>query len=98
MIHSGSSDRSGASQCKQKYQVVRTSCSLTPTSEQDAHTTNLQKRDAPVRSSIRTGAVKSPDATWVSNERWNTLTKEEQQQFSRLSPDFVVELRSKLVI
>ena len=41
------------------------------------------------------GAVKSPDATWVSHERWNTLTEDEQQEFSRLSPDFVVELRSK---
>ena len=41
------------------------------------------------------GAVKSPDATWVSNERWNTLAEDEQQEFSRLSPDFVVELRSK---
>lgn len=41
------------------------------------------------------GAVRSPDATWVSHERWNTLTEDEQQEFSRLSPDFVVELRSK---
>ncbi|MFE1746444.1 Uma2 family endonuclease [Coleofasciculus sp. H7-2] len=41
------------------------------------------------------GAVKSPDATWVSNERWETLTSSQQQeQFSPLSPDFVVELRS----
>ncbi|HAA26871.1 MAG TPA: hypothetical protein DCE56_03300, partial [Cyanobacteria bacterium UBA8553] len=28
-------------------------------------------------------------------ERWNALNEEEQQQFSRLSPDFVVELRSQ---
>lgn len=41
------------------------------------------------------GAVKSPDASWVSNERWEALTVEEQQKFSRLSPDFVVELRSE---
>lgn len=40
------------------------------------------------------GAVKSPDASWVSNERWEALTEEEQRQFSHLSPDFVVELRS----
>jgi Uma2 family endonuclease len=41
------------------------------------------------------GAVKSPDATWVSNERWNALSEEEQKEFSQLSPDFVIELRSK---
>ncbi len=40
------------------------------------------------------GAVRSPDATWVSDRRWQTLTAEEQQTFSRLSPDFVIELRS----
>ena len=41
------------------------------------------------------GAVKSPDATWVSNERWEALTESQQQEeFSPLSPDFVVELRS----
>ena len=40
------------------------------------------------------GAVKSPDASWVSNERWEALSEEEQRQFSHLSPDFVVELRS----
>lgn len=41
------------------------------------------------------GAVKSPDATWVSNERWEALTPSQQQEeFSPLSPDFMVELRS----
>lgn len=41
------------------------------------------------------GAVRSPDATWVSNERWEALTQSQQQEeFSPLSPDFVVELRS----
>ena len=40
------------------------------------------------------GAVKSPDASWVSNERWEALTEEEQREFSHLSPDFVIELRS----
>lgn len=41
------------------------------------------------------GAVRSPDASWVSNERWEALTQSQQQEeFSPLSPDFVVELRS----
>lgn len=41
------------------------------------------------------GAVKSPDLSWVSNERWEALTETQQkEEFSPLSPDFVVELRS----
>jgi Uma2 family endonuclease len=41
------------------------------------------------------GAVKSPDASWVSNESWDSLTATQQQEeFSPIAPDFVVELRS----
>ena len=41
------------------------------------------------------GAIRSPDAAWIKNERWNTLTEEQQRyQFSPIAPDFVVELRS----
>jgi Uma2 family endonuclease len=39
--------------------------------------------------------LRSPDASWVSNERWEALTETQQkEEFSPLSPDFVVELRS----
>jgi len=41
------------------------------------------------------GAVRSPDVSWVSNERWEALSETQQkEEFSPLSPDFVVELRS----
>jgi Uma2 family endonuclease len=40
-------------------------------------------------------AMRSPDAAWVSRERWESLTEKEQQQFPPLCPDFVVELRSQ---
>ena len=40
------------------------------------------------------GAERSPDASWVKIERWNTLTEEEQERFAPLCPDFVVELMS----
>lgn len=44
---------------------------------------------------LSNGAVRSPDASWVSNERWEALTETQQkEEFSPLSPDFVVELRS----
>lgn len=40
-------------------------------------------------------AVISPDVSWVSKERWESLTPSQQkEEFSPLVPDFVVELRS----
>lgn len=40
------------------------------------------------------GANRSPDASWISLERWDALTPTEQERFVPLCPDFVVELRS----
>jgi Uma2 family endonuclease len=36
----------------------------------------------------------SPDAAWMSLERWNSLTSEQKIKFPPICPDFVVELRS----
>jgi Uncharacterized protein conserved in cyanobacteria len=36
---------------------------------------------------------RSPDAAWVSLERWSALTAEEQENFPPICPDFVIELR-----
>lgn len=43
---------------------------------------------------LSTLADRSPDASWMKLERWNTLTGEQQQKFAPICPDFVVELRS----
>lgn len=40
------------------------------------------------------GAYRSPDAAWISLERWQLLSAEERQAFPPICPDFVVELRS----
>ncbi|MGB5899282.1 MAG: Uma2 family endonuclease [Geitlerinemataceae cyanobacterium] len=40
------------------------------------------------------GATRSPDASWVSRQRWELLTPEQRRGFVPLCPDFVVELRS----
>ncbi|MEH2419555.1 MAG: Uma2 family endonuclease [Nostoc sp.] len=40
------------------------------------------------------GATRSPDASWVSRERWQALTPEQKGTFPNICPDFVVELRS----
>lgn len=41
------------------------------------------------------GANRSPDAAWVSIERWQALTPAQRKGFVPLSPDFVIELRSE---
>jgi len=40
-------------------------------------------------------ATRSPDASWVSQDRWDALSEEQQGTFANICPDFVVELRSK---
>jgi len=39
-------------------------------------------------------ATRSPDASWISDNRWNKLTEDEQERFPPIAPDFVVELMS----
>ena len=41
------------------------------------------------------GAMRSPDASWVSAAQWNALTEEQQEKFAPVCPPFVVELKSK---
>lgn len=41
------------------------------------------------------GARRSPDVAWITNDRWNALTLEEQERFPPIAPDFVIELRSR---
>ena len=40
------------------------------------------------------GAKRSPDASWMTSDRWNSLSQDEQDGFVPLCPDFVVEIRS----
>ncbi len=40
------------------------------------------------------GAKRSPDVSWVLRDRWESLPDYELRRFSRLVPDFVIELRS----
>ena len=44
--------------------------------------------------SLPNGATRSPDASWVRNDRLAALTSEERAKFLPLCPDFVIELRS----
>ena len=41
------------------------------------------------------GANRSPDASWLSRERWESLAPQQRKGFVPLCPDFVIELRSE---
>lgn len=40
-------------------------------------------------------AIRSPDLSWILNEKWNILSDEDRTRFAHICPDFVVELRSR---
>lgn len=50
--------------------------------------------DSSTEFSLPKGAHRSPDASWVKLDRWESLTPEQREKFPPLCPDFVVELRS----
>jgi Uma2 family endonuclease len=40
------------------------------------------------------GANRSPDVSWIQQERWDALTAEQKSKFIPLAPDFAIELMS----
>jgi Uma2 family endonuclease len=44
---------------------------------------------------LQNGAKRMPDVAWVKNERWDSLSEEEQEGIIPFAPDFVIELRSR---
>lgn len=43
---------------------------------------------------LETTAARSPDVAWLSIEKWNKLTEEQQTKFPPVCPEFVLELMS----
>jgi Uma2 family endonuclease len=43
---------------------------------------------------LHTGAMLSPDASWIAQARWDALSPDDRRGFARICPDFVVELIS----
>jgi Uma2 family endonuclease len=39
-------------------------------------------------------ARRSPDASWVKREKWDSLSEQQKKRFGPFCPDFVIELRS----
>jgi Uma2 family endonuclease len=54
-----------------------------------------QAFDSSTLFSLPNGARRSPDLSWIGNDRWEALSPQQQEAFPPLCPDFVVELRSK---
>jgi Uma2 family endonuclease len=44
---------------------------------------------------LPSGAVRSPDASWIPKSRLATLTRHQKRRFAPICPDFVVEVRSE---
>ena len=44
---------------------------------------------------LNNGAMRSPDAAWVTNKHWEALSVTERKKFAPLCPDFVIELLSE---
>lgn len=40
------------------------------------------------------GSMRSPDAAWITAEKWDNLSSEERKRFLPFAPDFVVEVLS----
>ena len=40
------------------------------------------------------GADRSPDFSWIRQDRWNSLTPDQKEKFPPIAPDFVLELMS----
>jgi len=38
---------------------------------------------------------RSPDASWISNKKWNALTEAQKKVFAPVCPEFIIELRSE---
>ena len=40
-------------------------------------------------------SVFSPDASWISKNKWNALSDEDKNKFAPICPEFIIEVRSK---
>lgn len=43
---------------------------------------------------LSNNAVRSPDVSWITLAKWNSLTPQQRRKFAPLNPDFVLELMS----
>jgi len=41
------------------------------------------------------GSMRSSDVAWIERTRWDALSEEDQERYSPICPDFIIELRSQ---
>ena len=61
----------------------------------DAHPEMGEGFDSSTGFRLPNGANRSPDLSWIRQERWDSLTPEQRKGFIPLCPDLVVKLRSE---
>ncbi len=44
---------------------------------------------------LANGALRSPDASWIAADRWQQLSVDDRESYPPITPDFVIELRSR---
>lgn len=50
--------------------------------------------DSSTMFTLPNGAKRSPDVSWMTKKKYNSLSESEKKTFSHIVPDFVIELRS----
>lgn len=50
--------------------------------------------DSSTMFTLPNGAKRSPDVSWMTREKWEGVSPSERKKFSRVVPDFVIELLS----
>lgn len=50
--------------------------------------------DSSTMFTLPNGAKRSPDVSWMSRDKWDDLSPSDRRKFTRVVPDFVIELRS----
>ncbi|MGV2831431.1 Uma2 family endonuclease [Myxosarcina sp. GI1(2024)] len=43
---------------------------------------------------LSNGAIRSPDVSWITSDRWNSLSDKQKRGFAPIDPDFAIELIS----
>jgi Uma2 family endonuclease len=76
---------------KSSWRSGRSYYALTNWADQDGSGLTF---DSSAGFTLPNGAKRSPDVSWIKQERWNALTTQQQEGFAPLCPDFVIEVRS----
>ena len=73
------------------YRSMKASAQLDRWAEKDGRGKAF---DSSVEFLLPDGSALSPDASWVSNDSLNRLSREQRREFLRLCPEFIVEVTS----